>query len=402
MKKNSVALALLALVFNPVLALQPSLEDRLFDTEAQLETLKARVQATEDLAGQKKANTFNPSISVIGDIVAQFGLGVPHHDHGHKHDHDHDHAGHDHPREFANGLFVREVEFEFTADVSSDLDMNATFALAQHSINDVHVHAEEAWVRYTGWPVHIKAGLFKTAFGRANRIHAHNLPWVTLPLASQVFLGEEGFNSQGLSFTASHAFSDRSALTLFLEGVMGKNVPLQEEGAEKMPNALAHAWWHQELAPAHFLDFGASTLLGRQGKKKSGAFWLFGGDIHYSYIPTGYGQDPIFLFGLESFFAKPANKKLMPGGFTWAQTRLIGSSFLGLRYDLAPKKEEKDPYQHALGAYLSYYATEFLRLRVGYEHVMPSMQTFKGEEHFFASVMFVGGAHPVEPYFANR
>lgn len=400
MKKFPVYLALLTLLFKMAHA-APSLEDRLLEAEAEINTLKEDLKTTKSLAEQERANAFNPSISVIGDILGQYGFGKKAHDHGHDHDHDHDHDHHHGHDEFSNGVFVRELELEFRGDISPDFDSLIAIALAQHGMDDVHVHIEEAYARFKGWPVHIKAGRFKTAIGRMNRLHLHNYPQITAPLALKTFLGEEGYASQGLSFAWSHAFSEKTALSLFLEGVMGNHVPLQDEGAEEMPNGIAHAWFHQELSAAHFLDLGASSLLGRQGAKKSGAFWLFGGDVHYSYIPTGYGQDPIFLFGLESFFAKPAGKKMMPGGFTWAQTKLIGSSFLGLRYDLAPEREE-DHYQHALGAYLGYYATEFLRLRFGYEHVMPSLKSLEGDHRFMLSLSFVLGSHPVEPYYANR
>lgn len=384
-------------------------EDRLFDVEAQLNTLKNDLEVTKKKAGQERANLFNPSISVIVDTIGQVGFGMKdHHDaHGHDHDHDHhhdhDHGHHHSHADFHDGVFLREVEFELAAEIDPIAKGLLALSVGQSSYKDYHFHVEEAYAKFIPWWVQIKAGRFKTAMGRMNRIHMHNIPQITYPLALRTFLGEEGFASQGLSFSRSFAFNQTSALSLVGEAVIGSRVPMQEEGAEKMPSAIAHAWLHQELAPSHFLDFGLSSLFGRQGEENSGLFWLSGLDLHYSYLPTGYGQDPIFLFGLESFLANQTRKNIWaPGGFSWAQMRLICSSFLGLRYDLAPKLDDLKGFQHALGAYLGYYHTEFLRFRVGYEHVMPSLSSFEGDHRLLFSMNFVLGSHPVEPYFANR
>ncbi|HXW59905.1 MAG TPA: hypothetical protein VEK06_00045 [Myxococcota bacterium] len=374
-----------------------SVEDRLFDNEAQISALKEEISSLRNLAEQERPNAFNPSISVIGDLLGQYGFGMSHHDHDHDDGHGH---GHDH--EFHNGVFVREIEIEFRGDISPGFDSLIALAFEQHSMSDFGFHIEEAYARYKGWPVEIRAGRFKAAIGRMNRLHRHNLPQISTPLAIRRFLGEEGYASQGISLSGTQAVFENAALSLVVEGVMGSRLPTQEEGAEKIPNAVVHAWWHQQLSLAHYFDLGASGLVGRQGEKGSGALWLFGGDLHYSYIPTGYGQDPIFLFGLESLFLKPFRKDFSPGGFAWAQTRLLGSSFLGLRYDIAPKEEELNHFEHALGVYLGYYFSEFLRLRGGYEHVMPSLSTFKGDHRFMLSLNFLLGSHPAEPYFANR
>jgi hypothetical protein len=177
---------------------------------------------------------------------------------------------------------------------------------------------------------------------------------------------------------------------------------MQEKGAEKMPQAIGHLWWHQELNPFHYLDVGASGLLGRKGKEDSGAFFMLGGDVHYSYVPAGYGQNPIFLLGSEVYAANAGTGRWPIGTFAWAQARVIGSSFVGVRYDLAPQEEELTKFQHGLGGYITHYTTEFLRFRLGYEHVMPTIASFSGDHRFMLSMLFVLGSHPVEPYFVNR
>jgi hypothetical protein len=90
------------------------------------------------------------------------------------------------------------------------------------------------------------------------------------------------------------------------------------------------------------------------------------------------------------------------GNYSWAQIRLFSQTFFGVKYDLAPKPKSFQGLEHALGLYISHYTTEFLRFRLGYEHVMPAIESFHGDHRLMLSMMFVLGSHPVEPYFVNR
>jgi hypothetical protein len=396
-------------------------EDRLLDLEAQVNSLQSKLDAVKNTAEQERPSAFNPSMSVVVDLMGQYGFDpnaaekAKHHAHAHPHAHAHAHGhghGHKHEDKFLNGVFIREVALGFRGAIDPWADAMVELSVGQHGVGeDWHFHVEEAYARLKQWPglnyaplgIEIKAGMFKTAFGRMNRIHLHNIPHVTYPLALRAFLGEEGYAAAGLSLSTSFALAQKSALTVFLEGVMGSAVPMQQEGATKVPNAIAHAWFHQELADGHYLDLGASVLFGRRGEKESGLFTMLGGDLHYSYTPAGFGQDPLFLFGAEVFAADDkAQEPWALGGFTWAQTRLVGSSFVGVRWDVAPHEKKNKEHQHALGAYVGYYTTEFLRFRFGYEHVMPKFSSFAGDHRFMLSMNFVLGSHPVEPYFINR
>jgi hypothetical protein len=381
-------------------------DDRLYDLEAQVSTLKADLESTKALATQERANAFNPSISVVGDMLGQYGFNLKEHAHEEQKD------GHIHNHEFKNGFMVREVEFEFRGAVDPFADALVVLALEPHGMADVSVHLEEAYARLKKWPglgfaplgMSIKAGKFRTALGRMNRIHLHNIPQINYPMALGAFLGQEGYAAPGVSLNVAFNPTTTSALNLFAESVFLSKLPIQDKGADKMASGIMHAWWHQELGSAHALDVGISSLLGRKGKKGSGALWLFGSDVHYSYMPAGYGQNPLFLFGNEFFTANKREEagRWPMGNFTWAQVRLFDATFAGIRYDLAPQEEDLIQFQHALGGYLTHYTTEFLRFRLGYEHVMPEISSLAGDHRVMLSMIFILGSHPQEPYFINR
>lgn len=384
-----------------LLSAEMAIEDRMLDLEAQLAILKGELEATNSVALQERPNAFNPVISAVADFVGQYGFGFkPSHHDDKKHDHG-DHHHHDH--DFKNGVLVREIEFEFRGDIDPYADALIALAVEPHGFDHVDIHLEEAFARLKLFGTATKLGRFRTAIGRIGRVHLHNIPQITYPLAMRAFLGNEGYSSQGFSFNTMWNPAEKTALSFFVEGTILNRLPMQEKGAEKMPQAIGHLWWHQELNPFHYLDVGGSALLGRKGKEGSGAFWLFGGDVHYSYVPAGYGQDPLFLLGNEFYAANPVSFGRWPlGNFTWSQVRLFDGTFAGVRYDIAPQEEDLISFQHGLGAYFTYYTSEFLRFRFGYEHVMPSIRSFDGDHRFMLSMLFVLGSHPVEPYFVNR
>jgi hypothetical protein len=274
---------------------QLDVEDRIYDLEAQVKTLKSDLENVREVATQEQASAFNPSISVIGDFMGQYGFNLKHHHHHEAEgDHDaHEHGDHQH-KDFANGVMVREVEFEFRGDIDPYADALVTFGIHPHGVEDVHLHLEEAYARLKTWPglgyaplgMIIKAGKFRTAFGRMNRLHLHNTPQITYPLATRTFLGEEGYAASGVSLNASFNPTTTSALSLFAEAVFLSRVPLQAKDGEKAPSGVFHAWWNQELTATHFLDIGLSGLVGRNGRPGKGLFWMAGADVHYSYIPT--------------------------------------------------------------------------------------------------------------------
>jgi hypothetical protein len=395
LKPKVLSLGLIALLFQVlVYAEDLSLSDRLYDLEAQIESLKSEIATTKNQALQERANAFNPSISVIGDFVGQYNFGES--------------------KNFSSGLIVREIELELRAEIDPYADGLISIGMGEHS-HDGHshlaFHLEEAYARFKSIPglgyaplgMILKAGRFKPSIGRLNRVHLHNAPQVYYPKALQVFLGDEGFSSQGLAVNFSVNPSQKSAVNFFVEGLFSSRLPLQEDQAEKMPSGVVHLWWHQELFLDHYLDIGTSHFFGRKAGENSGLFYLLGADVHYSFIPKGFGQDPVFLCGSELFTAnKTTNGRWPLGVYTWAQARLFDGTFFGLLYDLAPKEKYLSEFQHSLGAFLTYYTSEFLRLRLGYEHVMPNINSFKGEERLMLSMIFILGSHPIEPYFINR
>jgi hypothetical protein len=53
-------------------------------------------------------------------------------------------------------------------------------------------------------------------------------------------------------------------------------------------------------------------------------------------------------------------------------------------------------------AYASYYTTEFLRFRLGFEHRQSDFAEQNDINTILLEINFVFGSHPTEPYWVNR
>jgi hypothetical protein len=133
---------------------------------------------------QKSASTglgypnFNPEVSAIGDVLF--------------------HAGKDDENEKKNQFRFRELELALGSLV--DPYGRADFFIGIHNENDEwHTHLEEGYFTFDSLPYDLiaRAGQFYTAFGKANQMHTHAMPWVDKPSVIKNFFGEEGMSEAG-------------------------------------------------------------------------------------------------------------------------------------------------------------------------------------------------------------
>ena len=90
------------------------------------------------------------------------------------------------------------------------------------------------------------------------------------------------------------------------------------------------------------------------------------------------------------------------GFYGWSQVQLTRDLYLGARYDRAEELDDSSLVTDTYGAYLSYYTTEFLRMRLGYEHTESDVGLLDDRDTALFELTFVFGAHPVHPYWVNR
>ena len=122
--------------------------------------------------------SFNPDISAIGDILF--------------------HAGKNEQNTKKNQFQFRELELAFGSPV--DPYGRADFFIGiEEEDGEWHTHLEEGYFTFDTLPFDLKAraGKFFSAFGKANQMHTHAMPWVDKPLVIKNFFGEEGMSEAG-------------------------------------------------------------------------------------------------------------------------------------------------------------------------------------------------------------
>lgn len=148
------------------------------------------------------AEPFNPKISFILDVsyarrnitdeVFQ-GLEIPGFLHGDSHGHG---DGHAHaPAGADNGFNLNYGELVLAAAVDPYFDLFTSFHLTEDAFE-----IEEAYVETRRLPLNlrVKAGKFRSGFGRLNSRHAHLWDFNSIPLVYRVFFGDEGLAEKGM------------------------------------------------------------------------------------------------------------------------------------------------------------------------------------------------------------
>lgn len=390
-----------------------ALEDDLEDVKDQNTDLKSELA---DLKARLAASKPPTSLSALNPQITAFINGAMRVD--------------DHPVLTPKGVaiddrpFLRTAELDLRAAVDPYADAVAILSLENEAGESFGVDAEEAYVVIKRLPVlesaplglKLKLGRFRAPIGSGNRIHMHDLPWTTRPLPIARLLGtengeffESGFNPVGaeaeiiLPTVISGAVQELTA-----DVVDGGGIAIAG-GLHDHPGFIGHYNLFFTVHDAHDFNFGLSGYY--QGGAQRAGLWVV--DALYKWKPIAAGEFHSVVIGGELFGADrryqvpmitgPVLQRATPlAGYGFAQVQLDWHTYLGARYDYAQDITDTHLATQVAAGYLSYYTSEFLRFRAGYEHRWSDVAADNGVNSFIAEVNVVFGSHPTEPYWVNR
>lgn len=391
-------------------ALEADLEDvkdQNTDLKAELDDLKARIAA----------NKPPTSLSALNPQITAFINGAMRVD--------------DHPVLTPKGVaiddrpFLRTAELDLRAAVDPYADAVTILSLENQAGEGFGVDAEEAYVVVKRLPVlesaplglKLKLGRFRAPIGSGNRIHMHDLPWTTRPLPIARMLGTENgeFFESGFNPVGAEA---EVILPTVIPGVVqeltadvvdGGDIAIAD-GLHDHPGFIGHYNLFFTVHDAHDFNFGASGYY--QGGAQRAGLWAV--DALYKWKPLAAGEFHSVVIGGELFGADRRFQVVTPGGppvlqratplagYGFAQLQLDWHTYVGARYDYAQDITNPHLATQVAAGYLSYYTSEFLRFRAGYEHRWSDVAADNGINSFIAEVNVVFGSHPTEPYWVNR
>jgi hypothetical protein len=347
-----------------------------------------------------RLNAFNPRITIFGDALGRVaGSSAELVEEGRNRD---------------DRLGIREIELDFRADIDPFAKGVLILAAEEEEPGEYALGVEEAYLTFETLPFGFrgKLGRFRIPFGRINQLHTHDLPQATRPYPSVDVFGEEGFveNAAQLSWLTPWIPLEFHGLVL-----NGENEAFLAGGDSDDPAFLGRAEYFIQLHDTAFLSLGASYLFGyndapdpatdRPSRARQESH-LWGADLLFKWQPSQFRS--VVVQGEVHGLKKERPGRVTEHGFGaygFVQVQPFQRWFVGARYDFSNYMEgQEDRKQHAVGGWVSFYTTEFLRLRVGYEHRERS--TTRGGEPdldtFYFQVTFVFGSHPVEPFWFNR
>ena len=406
-------------------AIRADYEQRIADLETQIEELQIQVlrASAEPTAPVVPASTgsqtsysaFNPAISAVGNFLGRAdNQAVSNADGGRLDD----------------TLNLREVEVDFRVPVDPFADAVLIAAFESETPGVFEAGIEEGYVNIKKLPfmesplgLKFQVGRFRPAFGRFNGLHTHDLPQSARSLATGEFLGEEGFIQQGISadFFVPLPVDDNSSLNARLQVLGSGDVAMAPVSNQRLAY-LGNMRWFRSYGDSHSTDIGWSSYI-RPGTVAHPVARMHAVDFLYRWRPSRLGQWKSYLFGGELFFAdharpdaaepvevdmgvdrlglEPSGQR--PTGYSvFTQWQFDRRKYGGVRWDDTSTLIDPSLRRRAMTPYFSYYFSEFLRLRLNFEHRWSRIALEDGRNSFLVELNWIFGAHPPEPFWVNR
>lgn len=393
----------------PTQASDEAVNDEIHALQQRLEELERQVAKPPTSRG----NEFNPRITAFGDFAGRL---------------DNRAVTNDENREISNRMTLREFELDIRGDVDPYARAVAITSVSQESPNsNAKIVLEEVYATLSRMPrgTSLKAGKFKTGFGTLNRVHSHDLPQTTVPLPIIRFFGEDGITSEGLSFNYLMPLQNPGqSFDLTMEVFSAENPTLFSDTNPRGLAYLVRGKYFSELSDQDFFEIGSSLLMGRNALNANNVYngkqttYMWGGDFMYKWralqpksLRSVLTQGEFFYQNREDASLTNVNhlRRNAWGAYGLVQLQPAERWYVGSRYDWAQDVNNKYRIDRKIGGYVSFYTTEFLRFRLGYEYqnsAGPLVTTPQSPDRdlstVYAQMTFVFGSHPAEPYWVSK
>lgn len=330
------------------------------------------VDEGEFVGRQRNLSVFNPEISVTGDIFAFVRS---------------EDAGEDNfvPREFELALqsnldpYSRAKVFIAHHRHGGEIEPFETHADGEADSEDAHgaeaeTEVEEGYVEWVNLPggFGLTVGKFRQRFGRLNRWHAHALPAQHLPLPYVAFLGEEGLAQTGASLHWLLPIHGAGTYEVWTE-VTRSEADLVF-GASSGPSVLGHVNGFWQLSPATYLELGASALAGRHVEEDVETDFggrVYGVDLTLDWAPPAMAKYRQATVHAGAMLSRSPIETIddARGAFAIGELKFAQQWVAGARWEWVENPAGPDQATWLVSPSLTWWQSEFVRLRAAYEWV---------------------------------
>jgi hypothetical protein len=404
--KTAFAVAMLACVAIPLSAQQTDTARARRDSIALVRELERALGDTVRMpAGPQQAPVnprMLPDISAVGDLIGDFSPKGS-------------------TQEDGTRFGVRELEIALQAVVDPYFRGDVFVGF-----NDVEgVHIEQAFLTTTSLPgFELRLGRFMMPVGKQITTHRHDLHTIEYPWVIQRLLGAEGLKGTGIYFSKVFAplgFYQELQLTAVdklgeVEGL------LAEEPANKEISGLGYSarlrnYW--DLAQSANLELSASVATGKREQPFDFGVTppapdvnavnvrntLFGGDVTFRWRPLEQGLYKSFIAQAEVYHQ--VNQRVVDatyggpnrdftGAYGFARWQMTRRLYVGGRYDWLQDPELGGETLTAGSGYLQWFPSEFSKLMLAFERVMPT--GVEATNRILLQATFAIGPHKPHPF----
>jgi hypothetical protein len=325
-------------------------------------------------------------------------------------------------------LSVRELELTIGSDIDPFARFDSTITFSDFE----GVAVEEAFVTYWDLPAEMiaRAGRMRPKIGKATAVHRDQLDTVDEPLVVQRYLGIEGLFRTAFEvsrFLPQPTENWTPEITLgLMEGGIGEDGTLFGT-TRRRPSYYAHLKNFFDITPTTNLEVGGTYLLGSSDDDASNEVQALGVDATFQHHFDAvrrlklqselYAQDrdePLFVADEEEDHghAKSVHDHDFDenpwGMYALADFRLTPRWGFGTRYDYVELVDEFDlidedgakhgvdeervrGHENAYSAYVTFYQSEFARLRLQYQHA--ELGSGLDDDRLFLQGTFTVGTH---------
>ena len=317
--------------------------------------------------------------------------------------------------EFADRISLREIEL----GLQGVLDPYARADFFFTSEDGGNVSVEEGYITWLTlpWDLQVKTGIIRTSFGKMNKVHRPEINQVDYPRPIKNFLGTEGQKEPGISISKviPNPWDIYTELT-------GEILTPSDEGVKgKDQIYLAHLRNYFDITDSSSLEFGLSfqtrdisdtndaTITQRNFRQT-----MEGIDITFRWEPPEQKLYKSFIWQTE-FFASQREvgsfddmgatvdvKDINSLGFyTFGEYQLTRQLFAGLRFDYSQFPTNDKDSEWSISPYLTFWQSEFTRLRLEYTHSERNSVTMpveEGDNALTLQATFTLGEHKQHPF----
>lgn len=312
--------------------------------------LASRPVSFETAPAANARNAFLPDVSFIGDVVY--------------------HATNETGGELDNDFSFRELEIVASGNIDTWARGDLYVAI-ENEDGKTEIALEEGYLTLLETPVdnlQAKFGKFRPAFGKANRMHLHNMPWVDYPKVIQNFFGEEGFSEAGASASYLLPLPGELFSEITVEGFNNTDSLVMGGGETSETAFLGHWKNFVDLSETATIELGGSLMGGENGNESGSRTYVSGADLTWKWEPQTHKKWTAQTEALFSNKERAGESDLNHWGMYASLEHQFAQRWATFgRFDLTETPDSSDETQgYSLG--LKFIQSEYAFWRLQYTH----------------------------------